>query len=110
MDWFEKHQALTGLLAIAGVNAGGWVWKLVKNQLDLNSLRKDHDAMDADYREHKLEYSRHERDTSRHIDPVRDAQARKELTRRLDRIDEKLDTLLTGGLEPRRRKGDSEDD
>jgi tetrahydromethanopterin S-methyltransferase subunit G len=52
----------------------------------------------------------HISDTEKHIDPRRDSERWAELTKRMDKMDKKLDNILTLERDNNfKRKGDSED-
>lgn len=71
---------------------------LVKQYVKVNDLLKWQESVD-----------RHMADTDRHIDPKRDEKRAAELDKRLDRIEKKVDNLLSLEREHSKRKGDSED-
>lgn len=65
----------------------------------------------GDYEKWREAVDRHVSDREVHIDPRRDTERWSELTKRLDKMDKKIDNLLTLERENnvRKSKGDSED-
>lgn len=64
----------------------------------------------GDYEKWRETVDHHIADTEKHIDPRRDSERWSELTKRIDKMDKKLDNILTLERDNNfKRKGDSED-
>lgn len=64
----------------------------------------------GDYEVWRKDVDHHISDTEKHIDPRRDFERWAELTKRIDKMDKKLDNILTLERDNNfKRKGDSED-
>lgn len=117
MEWIEKHPVFVTILTALVFNGGAWIWHYVKQSFRLGNVEavqastgKVMEAMHSTIAEIKVDQMRHSSDTSKHLDPVRDAAASTELRRRLDRIEEKLNELLTRGIVRPRRRGESDNE
>lgn len=71
---------------------------LVKDHVKVTELVEWREDVDA-----------HMGNTERHIDPKRDGERWSDLTRRMDRMEKKLDNILTLERSHKSNKGDSED-
>ncbi len=104
MNWISGP-IVTIFIFVAGIMA-----QLIALHVDHYKLRKEVETMATKQDTLKESTDRHWADSTRHIDPIRDGASQKALMRRMERIEEKLDEVLTNQRNRRKQQGDSDDE